>query len=149
MLELVGKRLPNFAIIDQENIKSTILHLEPHNYWVYYVNINLRQQYGISVAESKTWNVPVASRSEESPHIRESKIVLDSGFHVRIPHTGFHTCLAEFGFWTQSLLGFRILWPVFQIPKPRAQLFEGQLALNPGLTLTRVSFSCVQKHFLR
>ena len=54
MLELVGKRLPNFAIIDQENIKSTILHLEPHNYWVYYVNINLRQQYGISVAESKT-----------------------------------------------------------------------------------------------
>ena len=31
----------------------------------------------------------------------------------------------------------------------RAQLFEGRLALNPGLTLTRVSFSSVQKHFLR
>ena len=30
----------------------------------------------------------------------------------------------------------------------RAQLFEGRLALNPGLNLTRVSFSCVQKHFL-
>ena len=29
-----------------------------------------------------------------------------------------------------------------------AQLFEGRLALNPGLNLTRVSFSCVQKHFL-
>ena len=28
-----------------------------------------------------------------------------------------------------------------------AQLFEGRLALNPGLNLTRVSFSCVQKHF--
>ena len=30
----------------------------------------------------------------------------------------------------------------------RAQLFEGQLVLNPGLNLTRVSFSLVQKHFL-
>ena len=30
----------------------------------------------------------------------------------------------------------------------RAQLFEGRLALNAGLNLTRVSFSCVQKHFL-
>ena len=30
-----------------------------------------------------------------------------------------------------------------------AQLFEGRLALNPGLNLTQVSFSCVQKHFLR
>ena len=29
-----------------------------------------------------------------------------------------------------------------------AQLFEGRLALNPGLNLTRVSLSCVQKHFL-
>ena len=32
--------------------------------------------------------------------------------------------------------------------KTRAQLFEGRLALNPGLNLTWVSFSCVQKHFL-
>ena len=30
----------------------------------------------------------------------------------------------------------------------RAQLFEGRLALNPGLKLTQVSFSCVQKHFV-
>ena len=29
-----------------------------------------------------------------------------------------------------------------------AQLFEGRLVLNPGLNLTRVSLSCVQKHFL-
>ena len=29
-----------------------------------------------------------------------------------------------------------------------AQLFEGLLALNPGLNLTRVSLSGVQKHFL-
>ena len=31
----------------------------------------------------------------------------------------------------------------------RAQLFDGQLVLNPGLNLTRVSFSRVQMHFLR
>ena len=30
-----------------------------------------------------------------------------------------------------------------------AQLFEGRLALNLGLNLTRVSFSFIQKHFLR
>ena len=30
----------------------------------------------------------------------------------------------------------------------RVQLLEGQLVLNPGLNLTRVSFSFVQKHFL-
>ena len=28
------------------------------------------------------------------------------------------------------------------------QLFEGRLALNPGLNLTRVSISFVQKYFL-
>ena len=33
--------------------------------------------------------------------------------------------------------------------KCRARLFEGRLALNPGIILTRVSFSFVQKHFLR
>ena len=31
----------------------------------------------------------------------------------------------------------------------RAQLFEGRLALDLGLNLTQVSFSFVQKHFLR
>ena len=30
----------------------------------------------------------------------------------------------------------------------RAQLFEGRLALNPGLKLTLVPFSCFQKHLL-
>ena len=30
----------------------------------------------------------------------------------------------------------------------RAQLLESRLALNPGLNLTRVSFSGVQKHFV-
>ena len=33
----------------------TNLYLEPHNYWIYYVNIGLRHQYGISAAESQTF----------------------------------------------------------------------------------------------
>ena len=37
---------------------------------------------------------------------------------------------------------------VFGLFSFRAQLFEGRLAINSGLNLTRVSFSCVQKHFL-
>ena len=33
----------------------TNLYLEPHDYRVYYVNIDLRHQYGISAAESHTF----------------------------------------------------------------------------------------------
>ena len=33
----------------------TNLYLEPHDYWIYYVSIDLRHQYGISVAESQTF----------------------------------------------------------------------------------------------
>ena len=33
----------------------TNLHLEPHDYRIYYVNIDLRHQYGISVAELQTF----------------------------------------------------------------------------------------------
>ena len=34
-------------------VKWEKLYLEPHDYRVYYVNIDLRHQYGISVAESQ------------------------------------------------------------------------------------------------
>ena len=33
----------------------TNLYLEPHDYRIHYVNINVRHQYGISVAESQTF----------------------------------------------------------------------------------------------
>ena len=36
----------------------------------------------------------------------------------------------------------------WRLLKSWAQLFGGRLALNPGLNLTRDSFSFVQKHFL-
>ena len=33
----------------------TNLYLEPYDYWIYYVSIDLHHQYGISVAESQTF----------------------------------------------------------------------------------------------
>ena len=36
----------------------------------------------------------------------------------------------------------------WRLLKSWAQLFDGRLAFNPGLNLTRDSFSFVQKHFL-
>ena len=38
-----------------ETYNWTNLHLETHDYRIYYVNIDLRHQYGISVAESQTF----------------------------------------------------------------------------------------------
>ena len=47
----------------------------------------------------------------------------------------------------QVICGNETHRPAVETPY-RAQLFEDRLALNPGLNLTRVSFSFVQKHFL-
>ena len=32
-----------------------MINVEAHNYWVYYVNIDLRHQYGIFAAEAQTF----------------------------------------------------------------------------------------------
>ena len=59
----------HFTKIDQEKRKHwTNLHLEPHDYRIYYVSTDLRLQYGISVAESQTFLLakrPSAAMSEE------------------------------------------------------------------------------------
>ena len=47
----------------------------------------------------------------------------------------------------QVICGNETHRPAVETPY-RAQLFEDRLALNPGLNLTRVSFSYAQKHFL-
>ena len=39
------------------------MYLDPHDYWIYYVNIGSRHQYGISAAESQTFLL--AKRPEE------------------------------------------------------------------------------------
>ena len=46
-----------------ETENQTNLHLEHHDYRIYYVNIDLRRQYGISVAKSS--ETSLAARSKE------------------------------------------------------------------------------------
>ena len=53
--------------------------------------------------------------SQNSPHVRESKIVLDSGFQVL--DSSF--CQWNLGSGFRSFVGFRIPWVIFGIPKPR------------------------------
>ena len=43
----------------------TNLYLEPHDYRIHYVNIHLRHQYGISVAESQTFLLAKLPSGEE------------------------------------------------------------------------------------
>ena len=39
----------------EDTLNWTNLYLEPHDYRIYYVNIDLRHQYGISASESQTF----------------------------------------------------------------------------------------------
>ena len=59
LLELVRRWTQHFTKIYQEKHKiEQILHLEPHDYPIYYINTDLRHQYGISVAESQMFLLP-------------------------------------------------------------------------------------------
>ena len=56
LLELVRRWTQHFSKIYREKRKHlTNLDVEPHDYRMYVVNIDLRYQYGISVAESHTF----------------------------------------------------------------------------------------------
>ena len=51
---------------DTQNSENwTKLYLEPHDYWIYYVNIDLRHQYGISAPESQTFLLAKVPTGEE------------------------------------------------------------------------------------
>ena len=55
-------------------------------------------------------------------HVRESNTVLDSGFHAMdsgFQVLDFSLCKWNLNSRLQSLVGFRITWAVFRIPKPR------------------------------
>ena len=60
--------------------------------------------------------------SHHSPHVRESRAVLDSGIHAE--DSGFQVLDSRICQWNldsgfQSLVGFWIPWAVFRIPNPR------------------------------
>ena len=53
----------------------TNLYLKPHDYRIYRVNIDLRHQYGIYVAESQTFLLakrPPAAKSEEKQMLSQA-----------------------------------------------------------------------------
>ena len=53
-MELIRRWTQHFTKINHEKHKiEQILHLDPRDYPIYYVNIDLRHQYDISVAESQ------------------------------------------------------------------------------------------------
>ena len=56
----------------------TKLCLEPHDYRIHYVNIDLRHQYGISVAERET---SPAAKSEEKRMFSQAR---SSGVHALV-----------------------------------------------------------------
>ena len=70
-MELVRSRTQNFTIIDQEKQKpdrKSNEFFEPHDYRIYCVNIDLRHQYRISVAEAvPPGETSQAARSKEKP----------------------------------------------------------------------------------
>ena len=72
----------------QEDTRNwTNLCLEPYDYWSHYVNIDLRHQYGISVAESQTFLLakrPQRRRARRNGCFRMlafSAIIVVSGRH--------------------------------------------------------------------
>ena len=72
--------------------------MKPHDYWIYYVNIDLRLRYGISLAESQTFlrNVPSCEERGETDvfagyfgiaEIKNRPVVFPSTFLGRNPLT--------------------------------------------------------------
>ena len=60
--------------------------------------------------------------NKKLPHVRKSKTVFDSRFHVTDSGFQLLDCsLCQWNFYSsfQSLVGFRFPWAVFRIPKPR------------------------------
>ena len=84
--------------------------------------------------------------SYHSPHVRESRAVLNSEIHAE--DSGFHVLDSPICQWNldsgfQSLVGFRIPWAVFRIPKPRipdsiSKIFRGSgiwISLHGAISL--------------
>ena len=71
------------------------MHLKPHDYRIYYVNIDLRHQYGISVAESQTFLLA----KRPSVAMSEQKRLPFAGYHINVSMVSFlHSLLLMFHF---------------------------------------------------
>ena len=88
-------------------------------------------------------------------YITSSLVECQISYQTCDNHNMYITCRFQntlYGWFGQTpipvQLGLLPWWVVVILLILRAQLFEGRLALNPGLNITRVSFSGLQKHFL-
>ena len=67
-----------------------------------------------------------------SPHVRQSKTVLDSGIHSQVLNSSLCQWNLDSGF--QLLVEFRIPWAVFRIPKSRIWDATRKFSLIPNST---------------
>ena len=102
---------------DRESLRNNI---ETRNRVSYYFNSSL--WWSNFNKPALTFFKGLQCHSLIPPHVREFKAVLDSGFHTL--GSGFQVLGSSLFQWNldsgfQSLVGIRIPWNVFWIPKPR------------------------------
>ena len=98
----------------------------PHSFWVLAPGLPLYWLFqALSCEYSRLYTVPRSGEQHQttvfSPHVRESKTALDSGFHAM--DSGFQVMDSRTsgtsGHQILSLVGFWIPYDVFRVPKPR------------------------------
>ena len=96
----------------------TNLYLKPHDCRIYYANINLRHQYGISAAESQTFlrakRPRRAAKSEEKRMFSQATVLaifaifLAQSFHMTRKILGFFAIFAKFADFSKPFLTFSL-----------------------------------------
>ena len=81
----------------------------------------------VNVRSCKGWNILFCS-IKGLPHVRESKTVLDSGFHT----VNSSLCQWNLDSGFHLFVGFQIPWAVFWIPKSRIPHSTSKILLNSG-----------------
>ena len=85
----------------EDTKKWTNLYLIPHDYQIYYVNIDLRHQHGISVTESQTFlraKRPQRRRARRNRCFRRLKKLRLSSYQEQKLSIRDHQALQEHGF---------------------------------------------------
>ena len=71
--------------------------------------------------------------------IQDSLALWIPHLRLRIPSTGFRPLLVDLGFWFQSLVGFRIPYALFRIPKPAIPDFTSKNFPDPRIPKFRLA----------
>ena len=90
----------------------TNLNLEPRDYWIYYVNIDFRHQYGISVAESQTLILAKCPQRRGERRNGCFRRLYISSLQILNLHICFHLCIYNIEYTTkffQKVVNFTTL----------------------------------------